>query len=105
MYLIFSNVNGHFEENDGNKYLTLVLTNESKEEIKIYEELSIKIRDLIKLITKNSENYDEKYMKIKLSSDNELPLKKLIEISKMTIVVRTVFDENNKYYPQSLLDE
>ena len=77
MYLIFSNVNGHFEENDGNKYLTLVLTNESKEEIKRYEELSIKIRDLIKLITKNSENYDEKYMKIKLSSDNELPLKKI----------------------------
>ena len=29
-YLIFGNVNGYFEENYGNKYLTLVSTNESK---------------------------------------------------------------------------
>ena len=42
---------------------------ESKEKIKKYEELWIKIRDLIRSITKNSENYDEKYMKIKFISD------------------------------------
>ena len=29
-YLTFGNVNGYFEENYGNKYLTLVSTNESK---------------------------------------------------------------------------
>ena len=43
--------------------------NEGKEKIKKYEELWIKIRDLIRSITKNSENYDEKYMKIKFNSD------------------------------------
>ena len=43
--------------------------NESKEKIKKYEELWIKIRDLIRSITKNSENYDEKYMKIKFNLD------------------------------------
>ena len=36
------------------KYLTLVPTNESKEKIKKYEELWIKIRDLIKSVTKKS---------------------------------------------------
>ena len=35
MYLIFSKVNGHFEEINGNKYLTLVPTNENKEKINI----------------------------------------------------------------------
>ena len=30
LYLIFTNVNGYFEEINGNKYLTLVPTNESK---------------------------------------------------------------------------
>ena len=30
LYLIFRNVNGYFEENIGNKYLTLVSTNEKK---------------------------------------------------------------------------
>ena len=43
-------------------------------------------------------------MKIKFNSDNELPLNKTIEIHNMIIVVSTVFDENNKYYPQVLLD-
>ena len=34
LYLIFFKVNGYFEEIKGNKYLTLVPTNESKEKIK-----------------------------------------------------------------------
>ena len=56
-------------------------------------------------MTKNSDDYDEKYMKIKFNSDDELPLNKTIEIPTMTIVVRAVFHENNKYYPQVILDE
>ena len=39
LYLIFDKVNGYFQEINGSKYLTLVPTNESKEKIKIYEEL------------------------------------------------------------------
>ena len=37
-------MNEYFEEIDENKYLTLVPNNESKEKIKMYEELWIKIR-------------------------------------------------------------
>ena len=76
-----------------------------KNKKKKFEELWIKIRDLIRSITKNSDDYDEKYMKIKLNTDVELPLNKTIEIPTMTIVVRAVFHENNKYYPQVFLDE
>ena len=39
LYLTFSKVNGCFEEINGNKYLTLVPNNESKEKIKKYGEL------------------------------------------------------------------
>ena len=52
LYLIFSKVNGYFEEMNGNKYLLIVPTNESKEKILKNEELRIKIRYLIRLITK-----------------------------------------------------
>ena len=62
LYLIFNKVNGYFEEINENKYLTLVASNESKEKIKIYEELWSIIRDLIRSITRNSDDYDEKYM-------------------------------------------
>ena len=69
------------------------MINESKEKIKKYEELWSKIRDLIRPITKNSDDCDEKYMKIKFNSDNELLLSKTIEIPSMTIVVRATFYE------------
>ena len=46
-----------------------------------------------------------KYLKIKFNSDDELPLNKTVEIPSMIIVTRTVFDENNKYYPQVFLDD
>ena len=74
LYLIFGEVNAYLEKMNENKYLTLVCTNESEEKTKKCEELWIKIRDLIWSITKNSNDYDEKYMKIKFNSDNELPL-------------------------------
>ena len=61
-------MNGYFEEINKNKYLTLVPTNESKEIIKKYEELWSKIRDLIRSITKNLVDSDEKHMKIKFNS-------------------------------------
>ena len=69
LYLIFIKVNVYIEEINKNRYLTLVSTNESKEKIKKYEELWIKIRDLIRSINKNSDDYNEKIMKIKLNSD------------------------------------
>ena len=71
LYLIFRYVNGYFEEINGNEYLTLVPTNESKEKIKKYEELLIKIKDLFTSITKISDDYDEKYLKIKFDTDDE----------------------------------
>ena len=44
-------------------------------------------------------------MKINFNSDNKLPLNKTIKIPVMVIVVRAVFHENNKYYPQVFLDK
>ena len=104
-YLLFSKVNRFFEEINGNKYLTLVPTNESKEEIKRYEELCSKIRDLIRSITKVVDDYGERYVKIKFNSDDELPLNKTIEIPSMAIVVGTILYGINRYYSQVFLDE
>ena len=105
IYLTLNKVNGYFEEINGNKYLTLVPTNESNEKIKRYEELWSKIRDLIRSVTENSDDYDEKYIKIKFNSDDELFLNKTIEIPSIAIVIRSIFIENSKYYPQIFLDK
>ena len=52
----------------------------------------IKIRNLIRSITKNSVdyNYDQKNTKIKFDSVDEPPLNKSIEIPTITVVVRTI---------------
>ena len=78
-------MNRYFEYLNGNKYLTLVPTDESKEKNKKYKEMWIKIRDLIRSMTKISNDYDEKYMIIKFNSDEELPPSKTIEIPTMKI--------------------
>ena len=67
LYLLIGKMNGYFEEINGNKYLTLGPTNEKKEIMKKYKELWSKIRDMIRSVIKNSDYYDEKYMKIKLN--------------------------------------
>ena len=55
--------------------------------MKAKKKLPIKIRDLIRLITKNLDHYDKEYMRINFNSDDNLPLNKIIEIPIMTIVV------------------
>ena len=85
--------------------VTLVPTNESKEKYKEYEKFWSKIRDLMGSITKNSNVYDEKYIKIKFNLDDKLPLNKTVEIPSMIIVARVAFYKNSKCYPQVFLDK
>ena len=77
----------------------------AKKKLKKYGELWSKIRDLIRSINKNSNDYDKKYMKIKFNSNDELPLNKTIDIPIMTIIVRAIFLRNNKFYQQVFLDK
>ena len=59
------------------------------------EQLWSKMRVLIRSIAKNSDKYDENYMKIRFNSNDELPLNKTIEIRSMIIIVRTSFHDNS----------
>ena len=56
LYLIFDKINGYTEESNGDKYLTLVTTDESKNTLKKYQELRNKIKNLIRSITNYSDN-------------------------------------------------
>ena len=74
LYLIIDRINWYIEESNEDTYLMLVFTDESKDSLKKYEKLWSKIGDLIRTITTKSDDYDEKYIKIKFNSDNDLPL-------------------------------
>ena len=44
-------------------------------------------------------------MKIKFDSNDDLPLNKQLKFPTMTIIVRSVFEENGKFYPQIYFDD
>ena len=45
------------------------------------------------------------HMKNKFNSDDDLTLNKLLKSHLMTIIVRSVFEEDGKRYPQGFLDD
>ena len=50
-------------------------------------------------------DYEKYYMKIKFNSDDDLTLIKSLKFHAMTIVIRSVFEEDGKLYPQVFLDD
>ena len=106
LYLIIGEVDGHIEESNGNKYLTFASGDKNKEVLTKYTEPWDKIKYLIKTINwGKSGEYEKDYMKIKFNSDDDLPLNKTLKLHDLTIIVRSVFEEDGKYYRQVLLDE
>ena len=43
-------------------------------------------------------------MKIKFDTNDNLPLNKPLKLPMLTIIVRSVFEEEGKFYPQVYLD-
>ena len=58
----------------------------------------------MRLITNTSSDYDEKYIKIKFNSSDNLPSNKILNLYNLTIVVRSVFQKDKKYHPKVFLD-
>ena len=109
LYLTISHASGYIEEKDVNKYLIfdsteLHSTDENKELLKKYNDAFNGIRNKIKKISDAECNYEKDYMKIKFNSNDDLPLNKKLKFNNITITIRSVFEEDDKLYPQVFLD-
>ena len=99
------------KKKNGNKYLILDSaelhsTNKNKKVLKKYTELWDGIKNEIEAINGSKEGeYGKDFMKIKFDTDDNLPLNKTLKLHNMTIVIRSVFEEHGKFYPQVYLDE
>ena len=105
LYLKINNVNGYIEEKDSNKYLVFDSTDENKELLKKYNDVFNGIMSKIREIDDDWLEYSKEYMKIRFSSDDNLPLNKSLKFYNMTVTIRCVFSEDNKLYPQVFLDD
>ena len=91
LYLGITHGNGYIEEKYSNKYLVFDSTDENKELLKKYSDVFNGIMSKIREIDDDWLEYAKDYMKIKFSSDDDLPLKKSLKFSLMTITIRCVF--------------
>ena len=98
-------VNGYIEEKEVNKYLVFDSADENEELLKKYNNVFNGIRDKIKEKSSDECDYEKDYMKIKFSSDDDLPLNKPLKFHLMTITIRSVFEEDGKLYLQVFLDD
>ena len=106
LYLIISEVGEYIKEKSGSKYLVFDSANEKNEVLKKYAGLWYVIKNEIETINDGKKGeYGKDFMKIKFNSDDNLPLNKTLKLHNMTIVIRSVFEEHGKFYPQVYLDE
>ena len=105
MYLIIGHASGYIERKEINKYFNFDSTDENnKELLKKNNDVFNGIRNKMKKISGDESDYEKDYMKIKLNSDDDLPLNKQLKFHNMAITIRSVFEENGKLYPQVFLD-
>ena len=106
LYLIIGEVDGYTKGSDGNKYLAFASTDKNKKVLEKYTKLWDEIKYHIQTINAGkSGEYEKDHMKIKFNSDDDLPLNKILKLHNLTIIVRSVCEEDGKYYPQVFLDE
>ena len=106
LYLIINEMIGHFEEKNENKYLVLDELDENKEVLHKCKEVWEGIKKEIEIINSGEKiEYSKKILKIRFESNDDLPLNKPIKIRLLTIIIRSVFSENDTFYPQLFLDD
>ena len=105
LYLIIDKGYGYIKEENGNKYLILVSIERNKEVLIKCTELWNKIKNLIKRNFIKAGEYEKDFMKIKFNLDDNYPLNKTLKLHNMAIFIRSVSEEDGKYYPQVFLDE
>ena len=93
-------------KNNGNKYLTFASTDKNKKVLEKYTNLWNEIKYHIQIINAGKfGEYEKGYMRIKFNSNDNLSLNKILKLHNLTVIVRSVFEEDGKYYPQAFLDE
>ena len=98
LYLIIHSATGYFQEKNGEKYLII-------DSIEKYE-VFYSIRSEVETLSDGRELfYKKNCARIGLNTDDDLPLNKPLKFPTLTIIIRCVFQESEKLYPQIYLDE
>ena len=106
LYLLIDEIDGFIEQKEKDKYLNMALTDSNGKVLTKYAKVWRGIKDCIaKINDYKSKEYDKDYMKIKINSDDNLHLNKILNFRILTIIIRNIFEKDGKYYPGIYLDD
>ena len=100
LHLWLNHASGYIEEKNENKY---GLYRWKQRVTKKYQAVWNGIKNKVEAVSIRECDYEKDYMKIKFNFDDDLPLNKPLKFHLMTIVIRSVFEEDGKFYPQVFL--
>ena len=104
--LMIGKVDEYIKGSNLNKYLTFASTDNNTKVLEKYTKVCDGIKYHIQTINADkSGEYEKDYIRIKFNSDADLPLNKILKLRMLTIIFRSVFEEDGKYYPKVFLDE
>ena len=101
--MLINHAKGYIKEKNANEYLIFDSTDENKELLKKYNDVWNGIKNKIEEVSSGECDYEKNYMKIKFNSDDDLPLRKPLKFHSMTIIIRSVFEEDGKLCAQVFL--
>ena len=103
LYLRITDTKGQFKRYKSvNVWYLTIFGNENV--LRIFTNIRKSIRTKIEEHTGGIVQYDKDYMRIKFESNDNLPTDDIVNIYLVTIIIRSVFAQNGKFYPQLLLD-
>ena len=103
LYLRIKDMKGQFKKDKSDNVWYLIIFGDA-DVLRKFANIWKSIRAKIEENTGGIVQYDKDYMKIKFESNDNLPTDNIVNMHQVTIIIRSVFAQNGKYYPQLFLD-
>ena len=104
VYLRIIDMKGQFKKGKGDNVWYLIIFGDA-DVLRKFANIWKSIRAKIEENTGGIVQYDKDYMKIKFESNDNLPTDNIVNMHLVTIIIRSVFAQNSKCYPQLFLDD
>ena len=104
LYLRITDMKGQFKKGkDGNTWYLIIFGD--IDVLRKFANICKSIRTKIEENMGGIVQYDKNQMRIKFENDDNLPTDKTVHIHLATIIIRSVFAQNGKFYSQLFLDD
>ena len=103
LYLRIKDMKDQFYQGKSDNIWYLIIFGDA-DVLRKFENVWKSIRAKIEENTGGNVNYDKNYMRIKFQSNDNLPTDNIVNMHQVTTIIKSVFAQNGKFYPQLFSD-